>query len=754
MKLHPTRAPGIFSIAATCAALTSAGVPAATWLPVGEPGTDKMRVLVCWYDDAKLAATREFTNRVVQTSTARWTCDVRERPVTGTPGARDLQVTFTLADGMEKAAGVAVAFDVADWSTNHYVLVPASVYGGNRNRIEPRPYAAGLNREDLYRKDLPLTTGELPQLAPEPGTPSKIEVSVCNTTTPAMCFFNRETRRAFILLTEQQTRLGDNGLIIEESTDRSRASFVVTAPCVRERKPEFIGFSASPDRGATWSPGDAATLRLRVYDVATPDIPGLLDTFLTVRKAVTGPNEPRNLIPFSEISSLMTRRIDSRFHDGKEFKFYCPENAAWISFGWVGGLMDTFPMLALGDEARRERVTQTFDFAIPRAQGRAGYFFGALNHDGKVFGREGYDEHPEIVLTRKNGDVLFWMVKQFMVLKAQGRGAAIKPEWEQATRRLAHAFVHTWNRCGQWGNFLNNETGDVAVYNTTSGASAIGGLALAAEYFGEPAFSDVARDAAEFYYRRDIVALGMTTGGCADILQNADSETAAGLMTALMALYETRAETKWLDMSRVLAALTATWVVSYDYQLPPQTELAKLGAKLAGVVWASTQNKHGAPGSCTSSCDSLFKLYRATGDRRYADLLRDIAHAHAEGIKPTGEITERLTYCDADSRGFRGDGSTGWCELNGILMATELPAIYVRTDTGELFVFDHVEARVLERSHHRLILAIHNPTRFHASVTVLAENAGQAQQPLGYTAFLKWPRTEVRAGETVEISVP
>lgn len=739
---------------------------AQTWLPVGEqvpsptPGADgflaplkgSMRLLQCSYSNSTLVAIRPFANGELATASGKWHCAIRTQSVTDDAGAMDLTVNFKLAEGSAQASGVAVAFVFADWSTNNYVLIPASVYNGNRNRVVQRDYATGLDRKDLYRKDLPLTTVELPQLAPEPGKPSKIEVSVCNATTPAMCFFNRETKRGFVLLTQQETRLGDNGLTIEESNDRTRAAFVVTAPCVRERKPEFIGFSASPDRGATWNPGDEVTLHLRIYALTSPDIAGLLEKFFSVRKAVTGPNEPRNLIPFSEVTSLMTRRIEGRFHDGKEFKFYCPENAQWISFGWVGGLMNTFPMLALGDEARLGRVTSTFDFALPRAQGKSGYFYGALNHDGKVFGREGYDEYPEIVLTRKNGDVLFWMVKQFMVLKAQGRGAAIKPEWERATRRLAQAFVDTWNKCGQWGNFLNNLTGEVAVYNSTSGASAIGGLALAADYFSEPTFRDVAVKAADFYYQRDVVPLGMTTGGCADILQNADSET-AGFVTSLVTLYETTGEAKWLDMSRVLAHLTATWVVSYDYRLPPDTELAKLGAKLTGVVWASTQNKHGAPGYCTSSCDALFKISRATGDRRYADLLRDIVHAHAEGIKPDGQITERLTYCDADSRGSRGDGSTGWCELNGILMAMELPGIYARVDTGEVYVFDHVQARVLRCDASSLTLEIRNPTRFNASVAILAENDRQAKKPLGTTAFLKWPRTEVNAGATVETTL-
>src|SRR6202021_1083456 len=109
------------------------------------------------------------------------------------------------------------------------------------------------------------------------------------------------------------------------------------------------------------------------------------------------------------------------------------------------------------------------------------------------------------------------------------------------------------------------------------------------------------------------------------------------------------------------------------------------------------QNKHGAPGFCTSSGDPLFKIYRATCDVRYSQLMHDVAHAWAEGLQPDGEISERLTYCDADSRGTRGSGSTGWNELNGILMAMELPGIYLRTDKELLYVFDSVEVKQVKR---------------------------------------------------------
>ena len=379
--------------------LTCSAAPAQNG-PIPSPETDRllkplggsMRLLECEYREAVMLDARPFVNGRLTSGDAEWSCRVRADPVPGDQDAVELTLNFKLDRGMAGSSGIAVAFDFNQWSPDNYVMIPASVYNGNRNRIVNRSYAAGLGREDLYKKDLPLTTTDLPQLSPEPGSPSKIEVSSCNATTPAICFYDKKKRRAFILLAGQGIRVGnrllDNGLTIEENPDRSRATLMVSAPGVRSRKPEFIGFSASPDRAIDWKAGDEITMRMRLYSFETPGIPGLLEKFMSVRKAVTGSNRPRNLIPFSEVTKMMTKNIDSRFYSGKDFRFYCPENADWISFGWVGGLMDTYPMLAAGDELHLERVTSTFDFAIPHAQGRAGYFYGALNFDGKCFGRE------------------------------------------------------------------------------------------------------------------------------------------------------------------------------------------------------------------------------------------------------------------------------------------------------------------------------------------------------------------------------
>jgi len=118
-----------------------------------------------------------------------------------------------------------------------------------------------------------------------------------------------------------------------------------------------------------------------------------------------------------------------------------------------------------------------------------------------------------------------------------------------------------------------------------------------------------------------------------------------------------------------------------------------------------------------------------------------------------GYTNERLTYCDADSRGERGTHVTGWNELNGFLMALEIPGIYVQTDGDQFFVFDHVEAVIEKRGEYGMILKITNPTILHATVSVLAESTKQALNPLGYTAFINWPKVTIKANDTLQIHI-
>jgi hypothetical protein len=710
-----------------------------------------MRLLACWYSGSKLAATRIFSHGVLQTASSRWGCEVH-----GT--APDLEVTFRLVEGVANSAGVAVAFDFADWSRNNYVLVPAVVYDGNRFHALGGGYMPAYPREMYFNPKLPLTMSNNPRLSVKPGHAAKIELLTGNAATPAMCFFAPAQKRGFILLTEQKTRFGNNGLFIEENAAQDEITFVVSAPGVRERAAEFGGFRASGDVAADWKPGDAVTLRFRTYSFPADSIPVVLEKFMSVRKALSGPNQPRHLVPMSKLSETIVPRFQKRWMTVPAGSYYACENSPDFQLGWVSGFMQ-IPLLAIDDPLERDHICQQFDFVVGKLQGKSGYFYGGITAEGRLRADRAVDSRM-LALTRKNADALLMFFKFFQILKAQGHGDLIKAAWEQSARRLARAFVNTWNESGEFGQYLDPATGEIAVYNSTGGAIAPGGLVLAAQYFHEAEFLRVAQASAAFYYQRDVVGLGLTGGACGDTSQDPSSESTYGFLESMMALYWAPGDQAWIEKGRTVANLGATWTLSYDYEFPPQSQIGRLGGHMAGAVFASTQNKHAAPGICTASGDYVFKLYRATGDVRYAELIRDIQHAHVEATEMPGHPTcgagngasmERLQPTDAEGKAAIGNfvhAENAWTELDGLMMATELPGIYLQTDADRFFVFDHVVAKVVSRDATGVTLAVTNPTQYSARVTIFAESAAQAQQPLGYTAYLRWPRIAVAAGET------
>ncbi|WP_293713638.1 glycoside hydrolase family 76 protein [uncultured Parabacteroides sp.] len=743
----------IFLIAISAMTLVHAGAEnRKSWLPDKQNTRNAIRLLECMYDKARLERCEEITP-----ASSDW--EVR---LTGDPDGHTspygteyvYEYTFKAKRALQ-SAGVAVAFDRYNWSSDNYVMIPSVVYNGNRQRIVNRQYATGLDETDYKRPDLALTSNPIPQLSPEFGAPSRLEVLVNNAATPAIAWLERAQQKGYILLTDQGIEkdgaIYDHALIVEETPDRSVSSLVVSAPGVREKRLEFIGFSESRDRGLAFRKGEEVKVRIRLFAFDAPAVPVVLDRFHQVRKLQTGENSPRNLKPASEVMRLMTSNIDRRYMKCDGWEFYRPENADWISFGWIGGMMNTYPMLALGDPEHLQKVKNTFDFGL-RGQGKAGYFHDLLNSDGKVLG--GLRSKPEISLVRKNADMLYWMLKQFMLLKVQNKADEINPEWEKSIMRLADAFVNTWNKHGELGNYINVETGEVEVCNSTSGVMAVAGLALASEYYGKQEYLNIAEQIGDAYYKKYSL-VGFTSGGCGDILQNADSETSIAFLTSCNLLYELTRKSVWLKRAQDAANLCATWVISFDYVLPENTELAQVDGRLTGAVWASTQNKHSAPGFCTSSADALFRVFRETEDVRYAELLHDVWHGYVEGITPNGFICERLGYCDVELRGTRlnGDGGNGWTELNGCMMAMELPGIYIRTDKNMFYAFDHVDVKLIKGNEREMLLSITNTTPFDAEISVLSESEAEVVKPLSSVAFVNWKKIKVKAGKTIEYRI-
>lgn len=78
-----------------------------------------------------------------------------------------------------------------------------------------------------------------------------------------------------------------------------------------------------------------------------------------------------------------------------------------------------------------------------------------------------------------------------------------------------------------------------------------------------------------------------------------------------------------------LARQACSWVVPCDFHWPKGGLFERIGHMFTtGTAYANTQNKHSAPGICTHSGASLFKLFRATGDRWLLDSRKSETPGH------------------------------------------------------------------------------------------------------------------------------
>lgn len=718
-----------------------------------------------WYSGTHRDSTHQFINGILTDKTSEWSCTIKTIPGNERE-VIDVTAQFRLEKGEMISSAVSVAFQFSSWDIKNYILVPAIVYNGNRYRAIGNGYNPQYPKDMYYNPLAPLTISNNPRLALNPGVPSSIELQTTNAATPSVCFFSPSLKKGFILLTDQETKFGNSGITIRENKERNKAFFEISAPSVRNLAAGFGDYHPSGDQAANWNTGDEVSLRFRLYYFDAGSIPDLLKKFMQVRKSLTGPNHPRNLAPASKILEWATDVCSSTWITTPAGSYYAPENSDNFQLGWVSGMINTFPMLFLNRDKETDRVIQELDFVVDKLQGLSGYFYGGIMANGTISPEKANPEIPEVhAMVRKNSDVLYWLVKHLMLFKVQGKMEKVNKKWEASAKRLAEAFVKTWKKYGQFGQYIDPQSGEIAVFNSAAGVGVPAGLALAADYFHEEEFLKVAIEAAHYYYTRDIVNQGFTGGYCADISQDPDSESAFGFLKSLMALYQYTQNKKWLEKAEVVAALCATWTLSYDAIFPSRSDIAKLKSNMAGAVFASIQNKHAAPGICTSSGDYLFKLYRATGNRLYADLINDIQHAHTEAVDMPGHRTthvgfgtslERIQPSDAEGKeniGNYGHGRNSWTETNGMLMAMEIPGIYVQTDKNELYVFDQVEAKVLNRHRGVTRLSVTNKTPYDATVSIFAESSREAKNPIGSMDFARWPKISVKAGATALITV-
>lgn len=151
----------------------------------------------------------------------------------------------------------------------------------------------------------------------------------------------------------------------------------------------------------------------------------------------------------------------------------------------------------------------------------------------------------------------------------------------------------------------------------------------------------------------------------------------------------------------------SSWVVPYNYCFPAASEFGRLHMKTVGSVFANVQNKHAAPGICTLSGNSIYKIYQWTGEKAYLQLLREIALTISQYMStdqrpiyswdvpkdaslledktirvqpeklPQGFICERVNLSDWEGERCVGGVFNGscWCETSNLLTLAETIAL-------------------------------------------------------------------------------
>ncbi|MDO9541500.1 MAG: hypothetical protein Q7J98_04150, partial [Kiritimatiellia bacterium] len=400
----------------------------------------------------KDAAQIEFTG-------ARWRCSYHEDVVPNREDAVEVSVCFKVVKGSAGECGVGVRFIFDDWSRDNYVIMPGAVYSGNRFESRRLFYPPLLSDPADIGPDIQTIVTDIPRLNIHNG-PSRIQLLTKDLTTPAIGFWSPSTELGFWLLTEQRTSLGESGIEINENGTRTQAAISLTAPGVREDFRYTICNMRYPseDKGTDFKEGQEVRLRFRVYRFECRSIQGLFDRFIEIRKDLSGPVRLYHQLPFSSAWTIQENKYNSENWE-EDYGFYTVgigerPHTKWQA-GWVGGGMVTYPLLFEGTPQSRARALKNLDFLFLRSQAPSGFFYGI--GDGKRWYGDGYfkPHGDKWHLIRRSSDVLYFIIKQFMLLEKQDSTFKVPSLWRQGTLCLADAFVRLWEKHGQFGQFIN-----------------------------------------------------------------------------------------------------------------------------------------------------------------------------------------------------------------------------------------------------------------------------------------------------------
>lgn len=672
-----------------------------------------------------------------------WTIQTKVQTVEAQADALDYRVTFKCINGELKNGSLSIAIDVNNWTDSNYVLLPAAAYNGNKYAWRRLRYSPKLYDIKDIGKDIPIIINDVPKLS-ESGGVSRIQERSGSMSTPSVGFVSNTHKTGIWMLTKQGNNLGDYGIDVEENRDRSVASFSVTSPVVREQYVYKICDSRVPswDNPKNFKVGDEITITFRVYGFDAPKTQSLFDKFADIRKSFIADNTQVNTLPYSACMQTLEDKFNKSNFVASHGYYSVGLRENYMQdwqIGWTGGMISTYPLLFAGSKQTQNNVIRNFDWLFPNGISPSGFYWdagekGNIWYGGDIRNPQSKNWH----LIRKSGDAVWYIIKQFMLMEKMG--IPVKSTWKDGNQKVCDAFVKLWKNNHQLGQFINSETGDISVGGSSSGGIVPAALVLAASYYQNPVYLEVAQEIGN-YFNANFTEKGIACGGPGDALQSFDSESAYGLVESYVALYESTKDKKWLSIAQDAAKQFATWVVSYNYEFPQNSAYHQLGIRTTGTVYANIQNKHAAPNICTASGLALLKLFRYTNDKFYLDLLKDIAHGNTQYMPhpkrplkdlPFGYVSERINLSD-----WEGPNSIGyilplstWAETALMLTTVEIPGLYVQPDKDLYTAFDNIEVGLKSSDINKMVLQLKNTTAIEAKISILAERGKQAQDIL------------------------
>lgn len=580
------------------------------------------------------------------------------------------KIVFTAEKNCEQAFfDMKITFP--DLKDDCYIMMPACAYNGNKFRRVDRTYPPKYQKDEAGVDCEPLMTN-VPALNPDGS--GQIQVTTGDMATPCVGIFNRALKKSFFLLTEQEIKGKNLGFTVESG------SITISFPANRtDIYKSCQPHLTSGDTGISVAANEKLTAKYKIFTFDCNNIPEFYKQFFKIRKALMS-SKRADFLYTKELWDIMENHFN---HSNWHGEYYAEITKKW-QCGWTGGGMSTYPLLKYGKELSKQRARATLDYMTSH-QAPSGFYYGLIK-DGVITDDSNNTPGMEgLHLIRKSGDALYFLFKNFTA-------TIPKKEWVESAKRCADAFVKLYEKYETFGHFVHNDTGNIMVGGSFSGAIVPAALAKAWEFFGDKKYLEIAEKSLEKYY--EIFAkTGITNGGPGEILGAPDSESAFGFLESLVVLYELTKNKKWLDYAETAAMYCSSWVVTYAYKFPAESEFNRLKINTVGSVFANVQNKHSSPGICTASGDALLKLYRYTKKEEYLELIKDIAYFipqcvstekrpiyswHKEPQKlPSGYICERVNMSDWESYGCIGGvfNCSCWCETSLILSFAELMTI-------------------------------------------------------------------------------